>query len=189
MVVHKISVDQYAKSEKQIKFISSKSVTGQNVEGQVWRFATWNVHGGLTASVKSIMVSQDLFSLKLDFVALQETQSKLDVVQPLGPHFRVILFPKGCGSGLGFAIANSQWSRVFSSQLFSDRIAVLTLRASEGRSSKFLSIINLHAPTLASARDDPAKTEEFYRLLQEVFSLHLGRGGSGAAGQVAVEDR
>jgi hypothetical protein len=157
MVNHKAPVDSCAKSGKGKKFISSKSVPGKKSEDQVWKMATWNVHGGLTALIKSIMVSQDLSLLKLDFVALQETQSKLDVVQPLGPHFRAILFPKGSGSGLGIAIANSQWSKVFSSQVYSDRIAVLTLRASEGLPLKFLSIINVHAPTLASTRDDPAK--------------------------------
>ncbi len=128
MVILKAPVDLCAKSGKGNKFISSKSVPGKKSECQVWRMATWNVHGGLTASIKSIMVSQDLSLLKLDFVALQETQSKLDIAQSLGPHIRAILFPKGSGSGLGFAIANSQWSRVFSSQVYSDRIAVLTLR-------------------------------------------------------------
>ena len=128
MVIHKTPVDLCAKSGKGKKFISLKSVPTKKAEGQVWRMATWNVHGGLMSSIKSIMVSQDLFSLRIDFAALQETQGKLDVSQPFGPHYRVILFPKGAGSGLGFAIANSQWSKVFSSGWYSDRIVVLTLR-------------------------------------------------------------
>ena len=111
MVIHKTSHDLDAKSRKKNKFISPKLMPAKKLEDQVWRMATWNVHGGLTASIKSIMVSQDLFSLKVDFVALQETQGKLDI----------ILFPKGAGSGLGFAIANSHWSKVFSSHLYSDR--------------------------------------------------------------------
>ena len=127
------------------------------------------------SSIKSIMVSQDLFSLRIDFAALQETQGKLDVSQPFGPHYRVILFPKGASSGLGFAIANSQWPKVFSSHVYSDRIVVLTLRDSAKLGSKFLSIINLHAPTLASTRDNPAGADEFYSLLQEVLSLHRGK--------------
>ena len=76
--------------------------------------------GGLLASIKSIVFSQDLSLLMLDFAALQENQSKLDLVRDLGPHFRVILFSKGSGSGLRFAVA--QWSCVFPSCLYSDRI-------------------------------------------------------------------
>ena len=138
METHKTPGELCAKSRSKKKLHSSKSVLGRKrkAKSQVWRIATWNLHSGLMAPVKSIM---------------------------------------GSATGLGFAVANSRWSKVSSSRVYSDRIAVLILRASEKLGFKFFSIINLHAPTLASTRENPVKSEEFYLLLQEVLSLHLGK--------------
>ena len=114
MGIHKTPGELCAKSRSKKKLHSSKSVLGRKrkANSQVWRIASWNLHGGLMAPVKSIMVSQDLSALSIDFVALQETQCKLDVVQSLGHQYQVILFPKGSATGLGFAVANSQWSKL-----------------------------------------------------------------------------
>ena len=52
MVIHKTARDLCAKSRKENKFVSPKLMPGKKPEGQLWRTATWNVHGGLRASKK-----------------------------------------------------------------------------------------------------------------------------------------
>jgi len=60
MGIHKTPVDLYAKSVFKKNLLSSKSVLGRKRKAKVpvWRIATWNIHGGLTAPVKSIMFSR-----------------------------------------------------------------------------------------------------------------------------------
>ena len=70
-----------------------------------WRIATWNLQGGLMDPIKTIMVGDDLTNNEIDFVALQEVQSKEEKIQGLGKNYIEILMPKGKGSGLGFAVA------------------------------------------------------------------------------------
>ena len=64
MVNHKAPVDSCAKSGEAKKFISSKSVPEKKSESQVWRMATWSVHGGLSNSdYMSKIVVSDIFFL------------------------------------------------------------------------------------------------------------------------------
>ena len=70
-----------------------------------WRIATWNLQGGLLDPIKTIMVRDDLTKNEIDFVAIQEVQSKDEKLQALGKNYFEILLPKGKGSGLAFAVA------------------------------------------------------------------------------------
>jgi hypothetical protein len=49
-----------------------------------WRIAIWSLHGGLLNPIKTIMVEDDLTKYEMDFVALQEVQSKEEKIQALG---------------------------------------------------------------------------------------------------------
>ena len=52
-----------------------------------WRIANLKVHGGSMDPIKTIMVGDDLTKNEIDFIALQEVQSKEERVQALGKKF------------------------------------------------------------------------------------------------------
>jgi hypothetical protein len=105
--------------------------------------------GGLLDPIKTIMVGDDLTKNEIDFVALQEVQSKEEIIQDMGKNYIEILVPKGKGSGLGFAVARRHKEKIISFKVFSERVVSITLRAEEKKGTKMLAIINVHAPTLA----------------------------------------
>ena len=72
------------KKEKRKFAMESKNREAKEVkEVKTWRIATWNLHGGMLDPIKAIMVGDDLTKNKIDFVALQEVQSKEEKIQDL----------------------------------------------------------------------------------------------------------
>jgi len=126
-----------------------------------WRMATWNLQGGLLDPIKTIMVGDDLTKNGIDFVALQEVQSKEEKFQGLGKNHIEILLPKGKGSGLGFAVARKHKEKIMSFRIFSERVASVTIRAEEKKGTKMLTIINVHAPTFIINLETP---EQYWNL-------------------------
>jgi len=161
-----------AHTECREEFSSKKRRRIQEDGKDTWKIGTWNLHGGYMDPIKAIMVSNDFNSLQMDFVALQEVQSKVERTSNLGVEYYQIILPKGDESGLGFVVAQKHKQRIASFKIFSDRVASITLKVEKKGGEKDLTIINLHAPTLASTRTDPDKTGAFYELLQAAWNFH-----------------
>ena len=140
-----------------------------------WRMATWNLQGGLLDPMKTIMVGNDLTKNGIDFVALQEVQSREEKIQGLGRNYIEILLPKGKGSGLEFAVARKHKEKIMSFRIFSERVASVTIRAEEKKGTKMLTIINVHSPTLALTRKSPEVSMAFYEVVREAKEFHAGK--------------
>ena len=93
----------------------------------------------------------------------------------MGDNLFEILVAKGKGSGLGFAVARKHKDKIKAFKVFSERVASVTLREEEKKGNKTLTIINVHAPTLASTRKNSEVSRALYQMVQTARDSHTAK--------------
>ena len=136
------------------------------------RLASLNVHG-LCSEVKKSCLIKYAINYKCDIISLQETKSP-DIDRNIDG-FRLLTFEaKNRHYGLGFVLSPRIAQHVSETWVFSDRIAVLRLSSTEKGRRRFLSVINVYAPTSPVSKDRPEIRDKFYQDLQDTITKQKG---------------
>ncbi len=121
-------------------------------------------------TTKIDVVYGDCISYDLAICSLQETHINGEpqiITREKGSFFLCgNMFPESYHYGLGFYVQKELLNYVSSYCVVSPRLAYLCLHT--GRKGCSIAFINAYAPTMNSHRDNPQKTEVFYRDLKQL---------------------
>ncbi len=125
-------------------------------EVKSWRIASWNLHGGLMDLIKIIMEVQNKEEEK-------NSSSGQELSRDIGA--------QGEGIRAGICCGKKAQGKTYVIQ----ELLGKSVKAKEKKGTKMLTIINVHAPTLASTRENPEVSMGFYRRVNKAKDFHAGK--------------